>query len=97
MLIVENLLYLVPVLIAGQPLAHEATSASSSWRRAPCSWQAPSIASTPFSSALTPGPGWHYFPAIPEILITLGIVAIELMAYLYFVKRFPVLPKAEHA
>ncbi len=37
------------------------------------------------------GPGWQYFPALPEILITLGIVAIELMAYLYFVKRFPVL------
>ena len=44
-----------------------------------------------------PGAGWHYFPALPEILITVGIIAIELMAYLYFVKRYPVLPKAEHA
>ncbi|MDA8140613.1 MAG: Ni/Fe-hydrogenase cytochrome b subunit [Desulfobacteraceae bacterium] len=47
-----------------------------------------------------PGPGWHYFPALPEILITVGIVAIELMAYLYFVKRYPVLPavgQAKHA
>jgi Ni/Fe-hydrogenase subunit HybB-like protein len=44
-----------------------------------------------------PGPGWHYFPALPEILITAGIVAIELMAYLYFVKRYPVLPAVEHA
>lgn len=44
-----------------------------------------------------PGAGWHYFPALPEILITLGIVAIELMAYLYFVKRYPVLPVVEHA
>jgi Ni/Fe-hydrogenase subunit HybB-like protein len=42
-----------------------------------------------------PGPGWHYFPALPELLITLGIVAIELMAYLYFVKRYPVLPAVE--
>ncbi len=38
-------------------------------------------------------PGWQYFPALPEIFITLGIIALELMAYLYFVKRFPVLPK----
>ena len=44
-----------------------------------------------------PGTGWHYFPALPEILITVGIVAIELMAYLYFIKRYPVLPKIEHA
>ncbi len=50
-----------------------------------------------FLIGFNPGPGWHYFPAIPEIMITLGIVAIELMAYLYFVKKFPVLPKAEHA
>ncbi len=38
--------------------------------------------------------------ALPEILITVGIVAIELMAYLYFVKRYPVLPavgQAKHA
>jgi Ni/Fe-hydrogenase subunit HybB-like protein len=42
-----------------------------------------------------PGPGWHYFPALPEILITVGIVAIELMAYLFFVKRYPVLPEVE--
>jgi Ni/Fe-hydrogenase subunit HybB-like protein len=43
-----------------------------------------------------PGPGWHYFPAVPEIFVTLGIVAFELLAYLYFVKKFPVLPKPEH-
>jgi Ni/Fe-hydrogenase subunit HybB-like protein len=49
-----------------------------------------------FLVGYSPGPGWHYFPAPAEILITLGIVALELMAYLYFVKRFPVLP-TEHA
>jgi Ni/Fe-hydrogenase subunit HybB-like protein len=42
-------------------------------------------------------PGWRYFPALPEIFITLGIISLELMAYLYFVKRFPVLPKVEHS
>jgi Ni/Fe-hydrogenase subunit HybB-like protein len=50
-----------------------------------------------FLVGYTPGSGWNYFPALPEILITLGIVALELMGYLYFVKRYPVLPKAEHA
>ena len=49
-----------------------------------------------FLVGYSPGPGWTYFPALPEILITLSIVALELMGYLYFVKRYPVLPKVEH-
>jgi Ni/Fe-hydrogenase subunit HybB-like protein len=47
--------------------------------------------------ALNPGEGWHYFPSFSEIMITLGIISFEIMAYLYIVKRFPVLPKTEHA
>ncbi len=41
--------------------------------------------------AYDPGPGWSYFPAVPEILITLGLLALELMAYLVIVKKFPIL------
>ena len=48
-----------------------------------------------FLVGFSPGPGWTYFPALPEIMITVGIVALELMGYLYFVKRYPVLPKVE--
>jgi Ni/Fe-hydrogenase subunit HybB-like protein len=44
-----------------------------------------------------PGHGWRYFPSVAEIAITLGIVAAEILAYLVFVKRLPVLPEAEHA
>ena len=44
-----------------------------------------------------PGTGWSYFPSFSEIVITLGIISFEIMAYLYIVKKFPVLPKAEHA
>ncbi len=50
-----------------------------------------------FLITFDPGPGYHYFPALPEILVTVGTVAAEIMAYLYFVKRFPVLPRDEHA
>jgi Ni/Fe-hydrogenase subunit HybB-like protein len=35
---------------------------------------------------------WHYFPSAPEILVTLGIIAIEVLAYIVFVKKFPILP-----
>ena len=45
----------------------------------------------------SPGPGWSYFPAVPEIFITLGIVSVEVMGYLMFVKALPVLAEPEHA
>lgn len=38
-----------------------------------------------------PGPGWAYFPAVPEVLITLGLLAFEVLAYVAIVKAFPVL------
>jgi Ni/Fe-hydrogenase subunit HybB-like protein len=47
-----------------------------------------------FLLAFDPGAGWSYFPAVPEILITLGIVAFEVMVYIALVKRFPVLAGA---
>jgi Ni/Fe-hydrogenase subunit HybB-like protein len=47
--------------------------------------------------AFNPGSGWGYFPSFSEIMVTLGIISFEIMAYLYIVKRFPVLPKTEHA
>jgi Ni/Fe-hydrogenase subunit HybB-like protein len=51
-----------------------------------------------FLIAFDPGPGWHYFPAVGEMMITVGIVAFELMAYLFFVKKMPVLVAPdEHA
>jgi Ni/Fe-hydrogenase subunit HybB-like protein len=50
-----------------------------------------------FLVGFDPGNGWHYFPSFGEIMITLGIISFEVMAYLYIVKKFPVLPKAEHA
>jgi len=50
-----------------------------------------------FLVGFDPGNGWHYFPSFSEIMITFGIISFEILAYLYIVKKFPVLPKAEHA
>lgn len=41
--------------------------------------------------AFNPGQGWSYFPTVPEMLITLGLVALEIMAYIVLVKTFPIL------
>jgi Ni/Fe-hydrogenase subunit HybB-like protein len=49
-----------------------------------------------FLTAYRPGQGWVYFPSYFEILITLGIVATETVAYVYLVRRFPVLAGVTH-
>ncbi len=40
-----------------------------------------------------PGKGWHYFPSLAEVMITVGIVASEILGYQVLVKFFPVLPR----
>ena len=41
------------------------------------------------------GPGWSYFPSVPELLVTLGIFAAEVYGYIYITRRFPVLPRED--
>ncbi len=38
-----------------------------------------------------PGQGWHYFPAVPETMITLGLFSAEIVLYIIIVKKLPVL------
>lgn len=40
--------------------------------------------------AYQPGPGWHYFPSVPEMFISFGLIAMELAAYIALVKTFPI-------
>ena len=44
-----------------------------------------------YLAAFDPGPGWAYFPALPEIVITVGLVALEILVFILLVKRFPIL------
>jgi Ni/Fe-hydrogenase subunit HybB-like protein len=44
-----------------------------------------------FLTAYRPGQGWVYFPSYFALLVTLGIVATETVAYVLLVRRFPVL------
>ena len=41
--------------------------------------------------AFNPGEHYRYFPAVPELLITVGFVAAELVIYLWAIKTFPIL------
>ena len=47
--------------------------------------------------AYHPGDGWFYFPTVGEIMVTIGIFSLEIMLYLVFVKKLPVLHTVEEA
>jgi Ni/Fe-hydrogenase subunit HybB-like protein len=42
-------------------------------------------------------PGWHYFPSVPEQMVTYGAIAVEVLGYVLIVKYFPILHHIEHA
>ncbi len=50
-----------------------------------------------FLFTFNPGPGYDYFPSSPEIMVTLGVISLEIMAYMVVVKTLPVLHREEHA
>jgi Ni/Fe-hydrogenase subunit HybB-like protein len=41
--------------------------------------------------AFRPGPNWSYFPSVPELTVTIGLVSLEIMAFIAIVKVFPIL------
>lgn len=41
--------------------------------------------------AFNPGDNWSYFPSVAEILISVGLVAMELAIYVFIVRKFPIL------
>jgi Ni/Fe-hydrogenase subunit HybB-like protein len=47
--------------------------------------------------AYDPGPAWSYFPAVGEIAVTVGLIAMEMMVYIFAVKKFPVMSAAPAA
>jgi Ni/Fe-hydrogenase subunit HybB-like protein len=44
-----------------------------------------------FLVAFMPGANWRYFPSVPEMAVTIGLVAFEVLAYIVIVKTFPIL------
>jgi Ni/Fe-hydrogenase subunit HybB-like protein len=50
-----------------------------------------------FLLAFNPGAGWRYFPSVTETMITVGLVSLELAAYVALVKTFPILGGVKEA
>ncbi len=44
-----------------------------------------------YITGFDPGNGWQYFPSVSELCITFGIVSLEILGYMWCVKRFPIL------
>jgi Ni/Fe-hydrogenase subunit HybB-like protein len=44
-----------------------------------------------FLVAFNPGPHWSYFPSVGEILVTVGLVAMEIIGYIVIVSYFPII------
>ncbi len=40
-----------------------------------------------------PGAHWSYFPSVGELVVTIGIFALKILAYIIITRRFPVLPR----
>ena len=43
-----------------------------------------------FLVAFMPGAQWSYFPSVPEMAVTIGLVSFEVLAYVVIVKTFPI-------
>ena len=92
MFMIENLLYLLPAIFLSIPRYRQSRRAlffcalslmlAGALYRFNC-----------FIIQYDPGNGWNYFPKAGEIWITLGIIAVEIMGYLLFIKKLPVFRK----
>jgi Ni/Fe-hydrogenase subunit HybB-like protein len=37
------------------------------------------------------GPGWHYFPSVSEMMVSIGLIALEILGYIVLVRYLPIL------
>lgn len=93
---VENALYVIPLIILAAP-ANRSNPRSLFLSSVSMVLAGTLYRFNAFLIGFNPGDNWSYFPSFSETAITLGIVSFEIMAYLYIVKKFPVLPAPEHA
>ena len=94
MFIIENILFVIPIII----LVNKTNRNNPRWLFiAAISMLLAGIIFrlNTYLIGFEPGGGWSYFPSVPELLVTVGIFAMEIMLYLIFVKKLPVLHRVE--
>ncbi len=87
--LIETALFLAPIFVL---LSRRRTSQRWQFLAAVCLLAGGSLYRlNSYLMAVQPGNGWTYFPSAPELLITIGVVCLEIMLYLLFIKTLPVL------
>lgn len=87
---VENILFAVPLVMLARPAARR--QFSTLLRAAMLLvFVGAMYRFDTYLVAYDPGPGWAYFPSPPELLITVGVIALEIALYIVIVKRYPIL------
>ena len=89
--ILENILFLIPIVMLASA-KNRMNAVTLFWASGAMLLGGALYRFDTFLVAFNPGLGYNYFPSASEILITVGIISIEIMAYLIFVKRLPILP-----
>jgi len=94
--LIETALFLIPVVILASPINR--TNGGKLLIAAVSMLLAGSLYRfNAFLFTFDPGPGYSYFPSVPEIMVTLGVISLEIMAYLVLVKKLPVLHREGQA
>ena len=90
----ETALFVIPLVILASPAPKH--SAGRLLAAATCMLFAGALYRfNAFLFTFDPGPGYSYFPAASEIMVTLGVISFEILVYLVVVKTLPVLPREE--
>jgi Ni/Fe-hydrogenase subunit HybB-like protein len=91
MFLVENMLFVVPLVILAHPRWRG--NARLLFLSAVCLLMAGAVFRfNALIVAFNPPAGYIYFPSTIELLVSIGILAVEVVGFTYIVKRFPILP-----
>jgi Ni/Fe-hydrogenase subunit HybB-like protein len=88
---IENALFVAPLVILANP--HARKNPARLFVAACCLLLAGFLLRIDsFLVGYETGPGWHYFPSVPEIMVSIGMIALEVLGYIVLVRYLPILP-----
>ena len=88
---IENALFIAPLVILANPKSRR--NPSRLFVAAVCLMLAGFLLRIDsFLVGYETGPGWHYFPSVPEIMVSIGLIALEILGYIALVRYLPILP-----
>ena len=88
---IENALFIAPLVILANPKSRR--NPSRLFIAAVCLMLAGFLLRIDsFLVGYETGPGWHYFPSVPEIMVSIGMIALEILGYIALVRYLPILP-----